>query len=476
MTLLRPATLADLDPAVQVPRYDRSRVEVGHVHLGVGGFHRAHQAVYTDDLLGDGDHDGWGLCGVGVLPGDASLLGRLAAQDGLYTVVHKHGDGRWEPRVVGPHRELLHAPADPEAVLSRLAAPTTRVVSLTITEGGYVVDHDPAGAFGYLVTALQRRRTAGVVPFTVLSCDNVPGNGGVARAAVVEHATAVDPALGAWVAEHVAFPDSMVDRITPVTTDADRAAVRERFGVHDECPVVCEPFRQWVVQDRFPAGRPAWERLGVLLVQDVEPYELMKLRLLNAGHQVVGFAGSLLGHTYVHEAMTDPTVVGFLKQWWDCEAVPSIPPVAGIDVPGYLRTLVERFSNPEVADTLQRLCTDVCARIPTWVVPVVRERLARHQDVRRAAALVACWARYAQGTDDTGRRLVLQDVRAAERAEAAAAERHEPLAFLRARDLFGDLADDPRFTGPYAWALDELSTRGTRAMLAGLAGLDPVTW
>jgi mannitol 2-dehydrogenase len=487
VTPLRATTLGDL--RVPVPSFDRSAVRTGVVHVGVGGFHRAHQAVYLDRLLAAGHHD-WGVCGVGTQPGDRRMRDVLAAQDGLFTVVEKHPDGTLAPRVVGSVLDYLYAPDDPEAVVERMASPQTHVVSLTITEGGYAVDpatgrFDPvdphvlldaqAGAvprtaFGLVVEALRRRRGRGLRPFTVLSCDNMPGNGHVARAAFAGFATLRDPELGAWVGEHVAFPSSMVDRITPVTTDDDRALLADRYGVDDAWPVVCEPYLQWVLEDHFSDGRPPWQDAGVQLVADVEPYELLKLRLLNAGHQLLGYLGVLAGYRYTDEVCADAAFAELLLAYMEHEATPTLPPVPGVELPAYRRTLLERFGNPHVRDTLARLCEQASDRIPTFLLPVVREQRAAGGDVHRAALVVAAWAHYAEGVDDAGRPVEVVDRLLEPVREAAVRSRTDPAAFLRDTGVFGDLADDEVFVGAYAEQLHRLREHGARATVAALRG------
>jgi mannitol 2-dehydrogenase len=455
------------------------------VHIGVGAFHRAHQAAYLDDLLSLGLAEGWGLCGVGLMPGDVALADALGDQGWLYTLVQKHGDGRWEPRVIGSMVEFLHAPSDPEAVLDRLTDPATRIVSLTITEGGYKVDlathrfdlEDPRVAadladpgrpgtvFGFVVEALRRRRASGVPAFTVQSCDNLPGNGDVAKVAFTSYARAVDPELGDWVEQHVAFPNAMVDRITPATTDDDRRELAERFGIEDAWPVTCEPFTQWVIEDHFPSGRPEWEKVGVQLVEDVVPYELMKLRLLNCGHQAIAYAGYLAGHRLVHDAMTDPDVERFVRAYW-AEALLTIGELEGIDVPAYVEVLVERFSNPAIRDTLARLAADASDRIPQWMVPVAEANLAAGRPVAATAAVIASWARYAEGVDDAGDPITVVDRRKDRVMANAVADPSRPLAFLEDRELFRGLVDDERFTTPYLEALEAFPQQGMKAALA----------
>jgi len=482
MQPLNAKTLASLD--VPVPRYDREAVQVGIVHVGVGAFHRAHQALYLDRLMEAGEALDWGICGVGVLPSDAAMRDALREQDCLYTLVHKHPDGTREPRVVGSIVEYLLAPDDPDAVVERMAAPAVRIVSLTVTEGGYNLNavtgefdatdpgvrHDLSGApprttFGLVVEALVRRRDRGIAPFTVLSCDNIQGNGDAARRSFVAYATLRDPELGAWVDANVAFPNAMVDRITPVSTDADRAEVAERFGIEDRWPVVCEPFTQWVVEDRFPTGRPPLEDVGVQMVADVEPYELMKLRLLNASHQALCYLGYLAGYRFVHDVCRDPLFAGFLLDYMDREATPTLAPVPGIDLHRYKRELIERFSNPHVRDTVARLCAESSDRIPKWLVPVIRHNLDSGGEITRSALVVAAWARYAEGADEQGEPIEVVDRLRDRLGERARRYPEDDLAFLADRELFGDLVDDERFVAVYREHLASLHARGARATL-----------
>ena len=477
-------------PAEAVPRpaYDRARVKTGVVHFGVGGFHRAHQAMYHDRLMNEGKALEWGICGVGVMPADRRMQEALDAQDGLYTLVVKHADGTYEPRVIGAITEYLFAPDDPEAVLERLASGATRIVSLTVTEGGYAIDPvsgefapsgdvardlEPGAAprttFGFVTEALRRRRERGLEPFTVMSCDNLQGNGHLSQLAFTAFARLRDPELGEWVAREVRFPNSMVDRITPQTTDDDRAEVRERFGVDDRWPVMCEPFTQWVLEDAFSLGRPPYEDAGVQVVEDVEPYELMKLRLLNASHQALCYLAYLAGHRLVHEAAQDPLFRAFLLGYMDEEATPTLAPVPGVDLDDYKHTLIERFSNPEVRDTIARLCAESSDRIPKWLLPVVRRQLELGGPIERSAAVVASWARYAEGVDEQGRPIEVVDRLAGSLTAIARRQREgEPEAFIANRELFGDLVDEPRFVAAYRSALRSLHERGALATLESI--------
>ncbi|WP_328334399.1 mannitol dehydrogenase family protein [Kribbella sp. NBC_00382] len=486
---LNSASLSSLDERVGVPEYDRTSVRPGIVHFGVGGFHRAHQAMYLDKLMNEGKALDWGIVGVGVLPHDKRMADVMAAQDCLYTLVVKYPDGTLEPRVIGSIVGYLFAPDDPEAVLARLTDPATRIVSLTITEGGYHVNQVtgeldasdpglaadlepgalPGSAFGFIVEALARRRAAGIEPFTVMSCDNIPGNGHVARKMLAAFARLKDPALADFLEQEVRFPNCMVDRITPVTADADREALASQYGVEDGWPVVCEPFTQWVLEDDFGGDRPQYEEVGVQLVEDVEPYELMKLRLLNASHQALCYLGYLAGYRYAHEVCQDKLFVDFLLGYMDTEGTPTLPPVPGVDLDRYKHQLIERFANPEVRDTLARLCAESSDRIPKWLVPVVREQLAADRGIDHSALVIASWARYAEGVDEQGSPIEVVDRLRDKLVERAQHNRTEPLLFVSDRDLFGDLVDDDRFVSAYTSALTSLHERGARATLEARA-------
>ncbi|HJV15030.1 MAG TPA: mannitol dehydrogenase family protein [Propionibacteriaceae bacterium] len=487
MTALNQANLGSL--SIPVPSYDRSQVKVGIVHFGVGGFHRAHQAMYIDQLMEQGKALDWGICGVGVMPFDLKMKEAMQTQDGLYILVLKDPEGGWEPRVIGSIVQYLYAPDDPEAVIEKMADPATRIVSLTVTEGGYnfhpvtgefdatnpAVQADlapgavPSTTFGLITEALVRRRSRGVEPFTVMSCDNIQGNGHVAQEVFTAFARLRDPELGEWVETAVRFPNSMVDRITPVTTDEDRAQVSERFGVEDAWPVVCEPFTQWVLEDNFTLGRPALEDVGVQVVPDVVPYELMKLRLLNASHQALCYFGYLAGYRLVHEVAQDQLFANFLLEYMNREATPTLAPVPGIDLDAYKLQLIERFSNAAVRDTVARLCAESSDRIPKWLLPVVRENIAAGREVTLSAAVVASWARYAEGVDEQGEPIKVVDRLADTLQQIAAQRRQDPLAFVKNRELFGDLATEPAFTEPYLNTLNSLHSRGARATLETLA-------
>ena len=339
-TKLSLGNLGALPAGIATPKYDRGALKAGIVHIGLGNFHRAHQAVYLDDLFGSGrDHD-WAIIGAGVRDADRVVREKLGQQDWLTTVVEREAAGS-KARVIGPHIDFIQ-PGDVAATLDVLSRPEIRIVSLTITEGGYYIspatqEFDSAHAdilfdakhidapktvFGLIVAGLVRRRAAGIAPFTVMSCDNIPGNGHVCENAVAGLAELVDPELARWIRADVAFPNSMVDRITPATTDRERATLLDKFGLQDNWPVFCEEFRQWVLEDKFPAGRPALEKVGVTFTSDVAPYELMKIRILNGGHAAISYPAALLDIHFVHQAMADPQIAAYLERLTEREIIP----------------------------------------------------------------------------------------------------------------------------------------------------------
>nr|WP_286981896.1 mannitol dehydrogenase family protein [Corynebacterium sp. UBA5992] len=479
------------DTDVHVPGYDRSAIKPGIVHFGVGGFHRAHQALYIDRLLRQGEAFDFGIVGMGVMPSDARMRDALHSQDCLYTLTEKSPDGTLNSRIIGSIIDYVFAPDDPAAAVSVLARESTKIVSLTVTEGGYNFDHvkgefdftnehvaadiaelkegrtESLRTFYGLITAgLIARRASAQKPFTVMSCDNIQGNGEMAHRMFLAFAGAVDAELAQWIDAEVSFPNSMVDRITPETTDADREEIKSAYGYVDEWPVVCEDFLQWVLEDNFVDGRPPYADAGVEMVTDVVPYELMKLRLLNASHQGLCYFGYLAGHRLVHDVMADRRFADFLLAYMEREGTPSLRPLPGVDLDAYRRELIARFGNAAVKDTVARLCAESSDRIPKWLIPVVRENLASGvAPVTLSAAIVASWARYAEGVDEDGEPIAINDRMAQRLQESASHNREDTLAFLRDREVFGDLIDEPEFTSEYARILTLLHERGAEDTL-----------
>ena len=466
-----------------MPAYDRSRLSPGIVHIGLGNFHRAHQAVYMDDLFAKGLAQDWAILGAGVREGDARMREALLAQDCLSTVIELDPAGH-RARRIGSMVGFVEVQPDNAALIAAMSDPAIRIVSLTVTEGGYFVDpatgrfdpsapeivadaarpDHPATAFGAILTALKARRAAGTVPFTVMSCDNLPGNGHVTRDAVVGLARLSDPDLADWVAAHVAFPNGMVDRITPATGPRERA-LAAKFGLDDPVPVTCEPFRQWVLEDNFPAGRPPLEAVGVTFTDDVHAYEAMKIRILNGGHAIIAYPGGLLDIDLVHEAMAHPLISGFLDKVERDEIIPFVAPVPDTDLQDYFALIRDRFANPEIADTVRRLCLDGSNRQPKFILPSLRDNLAAGRVPRGLILESALWCRYCAGVSDSGAVIAPNDPNWDRLTGVAQAARQDPSLWLAMEDIYGATGRDPAVVGAFAAALRDLWDRGTAAVL-----------
>ncbi len=481
---------------VRLPRYDRSKVTSGIVHIGVGGFHRSHQALYLDNYIEQEQQlaqkaqqpleSQWGICGVGLLRYDQKMQTVLQSQDRLYTLVERSSKED-KARVIGSITEYLLAPENPQIVIDKLADAACRIVTLTITEGGYYViegtgefdaehiniQHDlqhpdePISVYGYLTAALKQRRQRGLPPFTVLSCDNVQGNGSLTRKMLTAFAKLQNPDLGQWIADNAAFPNSMVDRITPATTPADTRMVREQFGIEDAWPVIAEPFTQWVVEDNFCAGRPDWESVGVQMTDDVHPYEMMKLRLLNASHSLLGFLGSLLGYTHTSEAMGDELIRRAIAQLMD-EVTPTLPALPDVDLDDYKQTLIERFSNPKVQDQLSRLCLNSSDKLPKFVLGSLRDKLEQGGSIEYLSFTIAAWFRYLNGADKQGQPLPVDDPMADILKEKALAGKDDPTPLLNIETIFGNLSESSVFVTAVTRHLQQLYSLGTEETLSRL--------
>ncbi|NRP23149.1 Mannitol 2-dehydrogenase [Ensifer adhaerens] len=482
-TKLSLAALDAVKAKAGVPSYDRADLKAGIVHFGVGNFHRAHQAVYLDDLFNAGhDHD-WAIVGAGVLPSDEQMRAKLAAQDFLTTVVEQDNN-RTGAHVTGAMIDYLK-PGDIAGIVATLADPAIRIVSLTITEGGYFIDPasgvfnpthpdivedaqkpaSPKTVFGLVVAGLKARRDRHIPPFTVMSCDNIPGNGEVTHAAVSGLARLFDPDFADWIDANVAFPNGMVDRITPATGAREIGIVATEYEIEDAWPVFCEEFKQWVLEDHFPQGRPALEKVGVQFVPDVAPYEHMKIRILNGGHAAIAYPAALLDIHFVHEAMEEPLIRAFLAKLERDEIIPVIPPVPNTDLGDYYKLIETRFSNPKIGDTIPRLAQDGSNRQPKFILPSTSDRLARGEDVVGLALVSALWCRYFAGTTDSGKAIVFNDQNADRLQAAAAAAKEDPMAFLALSDIFGEVARADLFRKRFHQALKTLWEKGTRATL-----------
>ncbi len=422
MPRLSASTLAQVPASVRVPDYDRSTLTPGIVHLGIGAFHRAHMAVYVDDLLKD--HPDWAIVGASLRRPDTKEA--LEPQDGFYTVAVRDAQGT-HPRIIGSILQVLDANTQREELLALMASPQIRIVSLTVTEKGYCHDpatgeldqrhpdivHDlanpesPRSAPGLLVEALSRRRAAGIAPFAVMSCDNLPSNGATVERIVSRFASLRDTALGEWVKE-VAFPGTMVDRIVPSTTDADRLETAGLIGADDAWPIMTEPFTQWVIEDHFPGGRPPFEQAGAQMVSDVEPFERMKLRMLNGSHSTMAYLGYLAGYEYIADVMGDPDFVHLIHGLMTEEAMPTLQ-MPGVDLGTYRDQLLERFRNPALKHRTWQIAMDGSQKLPQRLLATIRDRLEAGQPFERLGLGVAAWMRYVVGIDEKGESIDVRD-------------------------------------------------------------------
>ncbi|MFI4887414.1 MAG: mannitol dehydrogenase family protein [Burkholderiales bacterium] len=487
MSRLDLACVDRLPREIARPAYRVGDVGIGIVHIGLGAFHRAHQAMYTDEALALAGGR-WGICGVSLRSPD--VRDRMSPQDGLYTAIEKGPDGI-RRRVVGSVREILFHGDEREQVSRRLTSRDTRIVSLTVTEKGYChepatgrldvehpdIVHDlqssdaPRSVVGLLVAAFAERRRTHGAPVTVVCCDNLTQNGGLVCSLVVAFANLRDPSLAAWIAREIAFPSTMVDRIVPATTDRDIAENDRALGVGDAAPVVHEPFAQWVIEDRFAAGRPAWDTAGATFVTDVDPYEAMKLRLLNASHSALAYLGFLAGYEYIYQVAVQPDFVAYMRRFTAEEASPALVTPPGMDLASYREALVRRFANPALPHRTQQIAMDGSQKLPPRILATIRDNLAANRAVALATLAVAAWMRYVYGEDETGHRIDVSDPLAPAFASLASAHRGDPAAF--AHGLFAihaifdeDLRNDPRFTGPVTQWLTQLFALGAAKTLA----------
>lgn len=478
-------------PVPATPAFDRAGVKEGIVHIGIGGFHRAHLAVYVDTLMGEHGVRDWAICGVGLQPFDAAMRDALVPQDCLYTVIERSAQGS-DARVIGAINSFLFAPDGPEKVIDKMAHPDTKIVSMTITETGYYynenthqlqIEHpdivadlasdlkSPKTTFGFLYAALAKRYEAGLKPFTVLSCDNMQKNGTITANMLLTFARHRDPKIAGWIEKNGAFPNSMVDRITPRTADADKVDLAAKFGVEDSWPVVTEPFKQWVLEDKFANGRPAFEKVGAQVVprvSDVEKFECHKLRLLNASHTAMSYTAFLGGFEYVHQVIENPTFNRYLYNMMQQEVKPLLPDIPGVSIDAYCNKLMERFANPTIMDQINRLTLNGSGKLPQFIMPSVAEQImARTHNFKRLVFCVASWFRYLHGVDEHGRTYNIDDPMAKELQALAIEGGDKPYPLLNVKNLFGDdLREDKVFVDELTKALKSIHRDGAVAALA----------
>ncbi len=474
-----------LPAAVGRPKYARDPLRGGILHIGVGNFHRSHQGVYLNDLLNAGGDPAWAIRGAGVRQPDAQMRAMLEKQDWHYSVVEVDHDN-YKADIVGAMIDFVEvAPKGNAPLIAAMANPDTKIVSLTVTEGGYFVDAStgtfdvahpeiaadianpaaPGTVFGAILAGLAARRAEKAAAFTVMSCDNLPGNGDVAKAAIMEMAQALDPDLAKWVGENVSFPNGMVDRITPATGARERALLQEKFGIEDNFPVFCEPFRQWVLEDRFVNGRPEFERVGVTLTDDIHAFERMKIRLLNGGHAILAYPAALMGIEFVHDAMGNNLIRGYLRKVLTEDVFQHVEPVPGFTPKQYLESICKRFENPGVADTTARLCHDGSNRQPKFIIPSVRDGLKAGHLPAGLALSSALWCHYCKGQTDAGATIAENDPDWANLQSAARRAVDDPMVWLAQEDIYGDLGKHDGFITEFSSALKSIESNGTEQTL-----------
>ena len=467
--------------------YDRSNVKSGILHIGVGNFHRAHEAYYTDQLLRlDPSQSDWAITGAMLLPSDERLYNALNDQDGKYTLTVCGRDGKDEAYEIGSIKEVVWAGKEPEKVIGKIADPATKIVSMTITEGGYNIDKEtgefdlsneavrkdlanpskPETVFGFVAEGLRKRMADGAGKVTILTCDNLQHNGNTAKKAFMGFIRAQDPALAEWAKENVTFPNSMVDRITPATRPEDVERLDKKNGTDDKAPVYCEDFIQWVVEDDFAAGRPKWEEVGVEFTDDVAPYENMKLSLLNASHSLLSYPSFLSGYRKVDEAMKDGRIRKFVRDFMDIDVTPYVPAPGNTDLEGYKQTLIERFSNSSVSDQVARLCFDGLSKFPVYLIPNVTKMVKEGKDLTRVAYLFAAYYDYLRfHTDDNGEKFEIAEPWMDATVEKALAS-DNPFDFLDIPAFAGaGLRESKAFTDLYLRFVKEIREKGAMATL-----------
>ncbi|MEO0899271.1 MAG: mannitol dehydrogenase family protein [Bacteroidota bacterium] len=475
---LNKKNLSTLEGFIKVPSYDLESIETGIVHIGVGGFHRSHQAYYIHQLLEQGQGGDWGICGVGLREEDREINRVLHQQDFLYSLVTQHPNQTTHSEIIGSMTDFILAVDEPQKVIDVMAQANTKIVSMTITEGGYNFDphtltfnfdnplvqfeiqhpDQPQTVFGFLTAALKIRKEKGDLPFTILSCDNIQHNGDMTRNMLMSFVERQAPSLVSWIEEHVCFPNTMVDRITPVTSSETREYLHIHHHVHDEWPVICEPYIQWVIEDTFSNGRPKLENLGVQFVQDVSPYEKMKIRLLNAGHSVLGIPGALYGHPTIDACMRDSVFSEFMRKFMDEEATKVVGKIEGIDLEEYKNSLENRFVNPNIKDGLSRICSQSSAKLPKFLFPTIKENLLSGASIKYGTFVLAAWCFYHwKRVDNNNHPIEIIDDLQDQLHQYAKASQHDELSFLKLSTLFGELSEEERFIQVYKRSMDMLN-------------------
>ncbi|WP_339653483.1 mannitol dehydrogenase family protein [Flavobacterium frigidarium] len=473
---LNAENLEVLPANVGVPAYNRDAITTSILHIGVGNFHRSHQAYYINELIDKYKDLNYGICGVDLLDSDRKMYNILKDQDGLYTIYTKEPNGAHKAKIIGSIVEYFYGPENPLAVIERMSSPDIKIISLTIAEDGYHLNEitgafdinhpavaediknpfSPKTVFGYLTQSFKLRKLRGIAGCTILSCDNIKSNGDTIKKSLLEYVSKVEPELLQWITENTTFPNTMVDRINPITSSQDRNTLKEDFSIDDQWPVIVEPFSQWVIEDKFVHETPAWERVGVHYTDAIAPYENLKLKLLNASHTILGILGTLNGYKTVYEATSDDDFLTFLQAFLDEEVTPTLSDSDLDAIERYKKSIISRFQNPHINDQLFRICQESSAKIPLFILPTVKAQLLSNKKIEKAALIIAAWAKYNDGIDDNENSYEIVDTMSGTLIRTAALSMQNPMKFIEIKAVFGDLAQNQLFVDAYLYAIDKV--------------------
>lgn len=482
---LNAENLSSLPANVAVPSYNRDLIKTSILHIGVSNFHRSHQAYYIHELIDKYKELNHGICGVDLLDSDRKIYNILKDQDGLYTLYTKESNGAHKAKVIGSVVEYFYGPENPLAVIEKMASPEIKIISLTIAEDGYLLNEitgafdinhpavsddvknpfNPKTVFGYLTQSFKLRKARNLPGCTILSCDNIKSNGDTMKQSLFDYVSKTAPELLDWITKNTSFPNTMVDRITPITNSNDISMLKDDFAISDQWPVVCEPFSQWVIEDKFVHARPNLEKVGVQFTKDIGPYENLKLRLLNASHSILGILGTLHGYKTVYEAANDSDFMFFLQAFLDDEVTPTLTDSNKERITEYKNSLVSRFLNPHINDQLFRICQESSAKIPLFILPTVKHQLLNDQNIKRAAFVIAAWAKYNDGVDDNENSYNILDTMSGTLIRTAALSIQNPIKFIEIKAIFGDLSQNETFASSYIEALTQLRANDVKSCI-----------
>lgn len=471
-----------LPATVLTPSFDRDKIKTSILHIGISNFHRSHQAYYTHELIEKFNELNYGICGVDLLDSDRKIYNILKDQDGLYTLYTKEPNGAHKAKIIGSIVEYFFGPENPLAVIEKMASPDIEIISLTIAEDGYHLNEitgvfdmnypavnkeiknpfNPKTVFGYLTQAFKLRKLRNLPGCTILSCDNIKSNGDTMKQSLLDYVSKTEPELLDWIYENTTFPNTMVDRITTITDFNDIETLKQEFLIEDQWPVVCESFAQWIIEDKFLHKKPSWEKVGVQFTQNIKPYEKMKLRLLNAGHTILGILGTICGYKTVYEAAIDEDFMIFLKSFMDEEVLPTLNESNAAHVKSYKKILVSRFQNPHINDRLSRICQESSAKVPLFILPTIYDQLQNEKKIKRAAFIIAAWCKYNDGVNDLGYAYNIVDSISNTLIRMAALSQQAPLKFLEIEPIFKDLKENTIFTDKYLNYLNYLRSHSIK--------------